>query len=69
MNWELCRIHTERGEIEKLGPTVPGSVSNLTIHPDGLQVAYSAKNTPLPPAVWVMENFLPLEAIGQANRQ
>lgn len=57
--WELCRIPAEGGEIEKLGITVPKNISNLTLHPDGRHISFSTEINPLPPAIWVMENFLP----------
>jgi Tol biopolymer transport system component len=60
--WELCRILAEGGEIEKLGLTVRGrGVTNLNIHPDGRHISFSSNSETLPPAVWVMENFLPSE--------
>jgi Tol biopolymer transport system component len=59
-NWELCRIPASGGEIEKLGIIMPGeNASSLTMHPDGRHIAFSSTSAPLPPAVWVMENFLP----------
>ncbi len=59
-NWELCRIPASGGEIEKLGIIMPGeNASSLTMHPDGRHIAFSSTSAPLPPAVWVIENFLP----------
>jgi len=57
--WELCRIPAEGGEIEKLGFAGSRQIANLSVHPDGRRIAFSSISTPLSPAVWVMENFLP----------
>jgi Tol biopolymer transport system component len=59
--YELCRIPVEGGEIEKLGLKMKGGFMNLNMHYDGRHIAFSSKYNPLSPAVWVMENFLPLE--------
>jgi Tol biopolymer transport system component len=59
-NWELCRIPASGGEIQKLGIIMPGeNASSLSMHPDGSHIAFSSTSAPLPPAVWVIENFLP----------
>ena len=57
--WELCRIPAEGGEIEKLGFAGSRQMANLSVHPDGRRIAFSSVSTPLSPAVWVLENFLP----------
>jgi Tol biopolymer transport system component len=58
---ELMRVSSEGGNPEKLGISMYG-ISYLSIHPDGRQIALSAKGHSLKPAeIWVMENFLPVE--------
>jgi Tol biopolymer transport system component len=60
--WELCRINSGGGEIEKLGLTMKYlGFYNLNVHPDGQHISYSSKSKHILPALWVMENFLPLE--------
>lgn len=63
--WELCRIKSGGGEIEKLGLKLEyGGFINLSVHPDGQQILFSSKSQHIPPALWVMENFLPGVMIG-----
>ena len=39
---------------------VTGYSRQLSVHPDGLRITYSAiSENPEPAQVWVMENFLP----------
>lgn len=55
---EVWRLSVETGKAEKLGLSIQG-LSQLTVHPDGKQVAFSSgesKNE-----IWVMENLLPKE--------
>ncbi|MCK5464085.1 MAG: hypothetical protein KAI95_13755, partial [Bacteroidales bacterium] len=60
--WELCRINADGGEIEKLGLTTKyQGFWNLNVHPDGQHISFSSKSKHILPALWVMENFLPLE--------
>jgi Tol biopolymer transport system component len=60
--WELCRIKSGGGEIEKLGLKLEyGGFINLSVHPDGQHISFSSKSQHIPPALWVMENFLPAE--------
>jgi Tol biopolymer transport system component len=57
---ELCRIKADGGEIEKLGLAMKFSgFINLSVHPDGRHISFSSKSKHIPPALWVMENFLP----------
>ena len=59
--WELCRINAGGGEIEKLGLTMKyQGFWNLNVHPDGQHISFSSKSKHMLPALWVMENFLPL---------
>jgi Tol biopolymer transport system component len=59
---ELCRVPATGGEIEKLGVNLPGeAITSFSLHPNGRHLSFSSKTTPLDPAVWVMENFLPLD--------
>ncbi|TFH27396.1 MAG: tetratricopeptide repeat protein [Bacteroidia bacterium] len=61
-SWELCRIPAPGGQIEKLDIQVQGiTASSLSMHPDGRHIAFSSTSSPISSAVWVMENFLPLE--------
>jgi hypothetical protein len=58
--WELCRIKSGGGEIDKLGLKLEyGGFINLSMHPDGQHILFSSKSQHIPPALWVMENFLP----------
>ncbi len=60
--WEayICRVPASGGEIEKIGVTIQGErASSLSMAPDGRRIAFSFYTSPLSPAVWVMENFLP----------
>jgi len=59
--WELCRINSGGGEIEKLGLTTKyQGFWNLNVHPDRRHISFSSKSQHILPALWVMENFLPL---------
>ncbi len=58
--WELCRIKSGGGEIDKLGLKLEyGGFINLSVHPDGQHISFSSKSKHIPPTLWVMENFLP----------
>ena len=53
---ELWRVAADGGEPRKIGVTVK-RMSQLSIHPDGRRLAFSAgRNND---EVWMMENFLP----------
>jgi Tol biopolymer transport system component len=67
--WELCRINAGGGEIEKLGLTMKYPFWHLSVHPDGQHISYSSKSKHILPALWVMENFLPLEKTVDDARQ
>jgi Tol biopolymer transport system component len=67
--WELCRINAGGGEIEKLGLTMKYRVRSLSVHPDGQHISFSSKSKYILPALWVMENFLPLEKTAVDARQ
>ncbi len=57
---ELWRIPAAGGAPEKLG-VLPEGFRNLSIHPDGRRIIFSAGSdtTPRKREVWAMENFLP----------
>jgi Tol biopolymer transport system component len=59
--WELCRVPSEGGEAERLGVKVLRTPANLSVHPDGRHISFSAGSKPVPPGVWALENFLPSE--------
>ena len=62
--WELCRINSGGGEIEKLGLTTKyQGFWNLNVHPDRRHISFSSKSQHILPALWVMENFLPLARV------
>ncbi len=56
--WELCRIPVEGGELQKLGLEMEKGFNNLSAHPNGRHIAFSAKEQKNV-EFWVMENFLP----------
>lgn len=58
--WELCRISSEGGSIERLDLELPNYISNLSMHPDGRHISFSSISNPISPSVWVIENFLPV---------
>ena len=59
--WHLKRIPAEGGEAQELGVVTRRS-RQLSVHPDGLRVTYSALTPNTEPAqAWVMEHFLPKE--------
>ena len=57
--WDLCRIPAEGGEPQKLGLELKDGFMNLSIHPNGSNIAFSSREQPNA-EFWVMENFLPL---------
>jgi len=56
--FELWRIRAEGGEPQRIGLTV-GSMSQISVHPDGRRIAYNAGDWKT--EVWMMENFLPVQ--------
>lgn len=56
--FELWRIRAEGGEPQGIGLTV-GSMSQISVHPDGRRIAYNAGDWKT--EVWMMENFLPAQ--------
>ncbi|RLD89955.1 MAG: hypothetical protein DRJ29_16145 [Bacteroidetes bacterium] len=56
--WDLYRIPVEGGESEKLGMEMSGFITNLSIHPNGRNIAFSITEQSNA-EIWVMENFLP----------
>jgi len=61
MPMDMWRIPVEGGEPQKLNLTMY-RIRHLSVHPDGLHLAFSAMGSILKfPEVWVMENFLPEE--------
>ena len=54
---ELWAIPAAGGEPAKLGPTMPGFLLGLHVHPDGQRIVFSAGGGKA--EVWVLENFLP----------
>jgi Tol biopolymer transport system component len=66
--WELCRIPTDGGELEKLGLKMSGSFFNLSVHPDGRHIAFSSREQS-GSEVWVMENFLPTMPVAKLDHQ
>ncbi len=59
VDWRLRRIAAEGGEAQDLGLVTRYS-DQLSVHPDGSRLTFSAPPTTREPVrVWVMENFLP----------
>jgi Tol biopolymer transport system component len=56
--WQMWRIATEGGELQRLGLNFVGQLTGeLRWHPDGRHVAIDHIRVNM--EVWVMENFLP----------
>ncbi len=53
---ELWRVPVDGGEPQALGLSMEG-LSQLSLHPDGRQIAFTSGN--FKAEVWVMENILP----------
>ncbi len=53
---ELWRIPADGGEPEKLGE-IEGEARDLRVHPDGRQIAFTARKSVR--ELWVIENLLP----------
>ncbi len=59
--WALWRVPVEGGKPEKAGLERPWGILDLTIHPEGRQIAFAGRGGPSDLSeVWVMENFLPV---------
>jgi Tol biopolymer transport system component len=59
--WNLWRVPVEGGTPEKLGLQKMWGIFNLTIRPDGRQLAFAGRGgASTDSELWVLENFLPL---------
>jgi Tol biopolymer transport system component len=59
-SWELWRVPVEGGQPEKIGMTRRWGLWNLTIRPDGRQLAFAGRNGASSLSeLWILENFLP----------
>ena len=59
-NWatvELWRVPIAGGKPQKVGISMAGNLSGLSMHPDGRRIAFQAPR--VAPGTWVLENFLP----------
>jgi Tol biopolymer transport system component len=67
--WELWRVPAKGGEAENLGLTMP-TLAHLSVHPGGERITFaSLSGQTLPPAIWVMKNFLPAEKEGKGGQR
>jgi len=58
--WDLWRIPSEGGVPEKIGLQRSWGIYNVTVHPDGRQVAFAGRGgASTDSELWVLENFLP----------
>jgi len=57
-SFELWRIPVEGGEPQKLGLAIKG-FRQLSVHPDGRQIAFTQPGARRSNEIWAMENFLP----------
>jgi len=58
---QLWRIRAEGGEPQKLDLEMP-YLAHIRFHPDGRQIAFVGKPEGDKSEVWVLENFLPVQA-------
>jgi len=60
--FELWRIAVDGGQPQKTDFEMPGSIDNISAHPDGEQLAFEnmAPMSASSAEVWVMESFMPL---------
>ncbi len=66
--WDLYRVSVERGEAQNLGLSM-AQLRHYSLHPDRQRLAFSSMGAnPEQSQVWVMENFLPKTAEGQAGK-
>jgi len=59
---QLWRISVAGGRPQSLGGAMEGlTVNGLSVHPDGRQIAFTARNERKPPSedIWVLRDFLP----------
>lgn len=61
---EICRTSVEKGTFERTGLVSDNQFANLSIHPDGRRITFSARGESNS-EVWAMENFLPLDKLAQ----
>ena len=54
---ELWGVPVQGGDARSFGLSVPFPVENLSIHPDGRQIAFQVRERTT--EIWAMENFLP----------
>ncbi len=54
---EFWGVPVDGGEQRRLGFSVPKNVMNLSVHPDGKQLAFTTREEVT--EIWAMENFLP----------
>ena len=58
--WELWRVPVEGGKPEKMGLQKRWGLWDLTVHPNGRQLAFASRGGPSDESeLWVLENFLP----------
>jgi Tol biopolymer transport system component len=58
--WDLWRVPVEGGKPEKMGLQTRWGMWDLTVHPDGRQLAFAGRGGPSDESeLWVLENFLP----------
>jgi len=64
--WVLWRVRLEGGPPEKIGLTRRWGIFDLTVRPDGRQIAMAGRGGPSTSSqVWVIENFLPADTAGR----
>ena len=59
--FEVWRIQVDGGQPQKTGFEMPGTIGDMSAHPDGEQLAFEYMAPTAAPSaeVWVMENFWP----------
>jgi Tol biopolymer transport system component len=59
-DWDLWRVPVEGGKPEKMGLQRSWGIINLTVRPDGRQLAFASRGgASTDSELWVLENFLP----------
>ena len=58
--WQVWRISIDGGQPQKTGLEMPGSINEISAHPDGKHLVFQGTDpeSAAPAEVWVMENFL-----------
>ncbi len=56
--FELCRVASNGGDLERLGLSASYGFTNLNAHPDGRHFVYSTMGNSMT-EIWVMENIFP----------